>query len=235
MPAPIHLRPTAPLAPRVLLPGDPGRALLLAQALLAEPKMFNHNRGLWGYSGEARCDGRPLSIQSTGMGGPSAAIVIAELCELGARALVRVGTSGALIEGLGLGDLLIVTAALAADGTSQALGAAARIESPPGLLARLRAAGRGAVREGVAVSTDLFYDDRDGLEAEWAAGGASVVEMECATLFAMARRRGIEAGAVLIVSDLLVPRRRRIDPEALRDAEHRLGELAVQALAGLAL
>ena len=62
--ATIHLLPTAPLAERVLLPGDPGRALLLAQALLAEPKMFNHNRGLWGYTGEAR-DGRPLTIQST--------------------------------------------------------------------------------------------------------------------------------------------------------------------------
>ena len=79
----IHLQPTAPLAERVLLPGDPGRALLLAQALLSEPKMFNHNRGLWGYSGAALLDGEPLTIQSTGMGGPSAAIVIAELADLG--------------------------------------------------------------------------------------------------------------------------------------------------------
>src|ERR1700760_1072007 len=107
----IHLHPTAPLAERVLLPGDPGRALLLAQALLDEPKMFNHNRGLWGYTGEAR-DGRPLTIQSTGMGGPSAAIVITELAELGARTLVRVGTCGALQRSLALGDLLVVTEAL---------------------------------------------------------------------------------------------------------------------------
>src|SRR5437764_10207310 len=90
---PIHLQPTAPLAERVLLPGDPGRALLLGQALLAEPKMFNHNRGLWGYTGTA-ADGEPLTIQSTGMGGPSAAIVISELADLGARRLVRVGTCG---------------------------------------------------------------------------------------------------------------------------------------------
>ena len=74
----IHLHPTASLADRVLLPGDPGRALLLAQSLLEAPKMFNHNRGLWGYTGAAS-DGRPLTIQSTGMGGPSAAIVISEL------------------------------------------------------------------------------------------------------------------------------------------------------------
>ena len=80
----IHLRPTAPLAERVLLPGDPGRALALAQALLSEPRMFNHNRGLWGYTGAAP-DGEPLTIQATGMGGPSAAIVLSELIALGAR------------------------------------------------------------------------------------------------------------------------------------------------------
>ena len=85
MPDPIHIHATAPLAERVLLPGDPGRALALAQPLLSAPKMFNHNRGLWGYTGEAIADGRPLTIQSTGMGGPSAAIVLAELAELGAR------------------------------------------------------------------------------------------------------------------------------------------------------
>ena len=52
--AAIHLHPTAPLAERVLLPGDPGRALALAQTLLSEPRMFNHNRGLWGYTGDGR-------------------------------------------------------------------------------------------------------------------------------------------------------------------------------------
>src|SRR5438552_14791642 len=115
MSAPIGLQPTAPLAERVLLPGDPGRALLLAQSLLAEPKMFNHNRGLWGYTGAA-LDGEPLTIQSTGMGGPSAAIVISELADLGARRLLRVGTCGALHDSLALGDLLIATAAPACDG-----------------------------------------------------------------------------------------------------------------------
>ena len=50
---PRHIHPTAPLAPRALLPGDPGRALLLAQELTDEPPMFNHNRALWGYTGTA--------------------------------------------------------------------------------------------------------------------------------------------------------------------------------------
>src|SRR5438270_10152995 len=54
--------PISPLAERVLLPGDPARALTLAQSLLSEPRMFNHNRGLWGYTGIA-ADGDALTIQ----------------------------------------------------------------------------------------------------------------------------------------------------------------------------
>jgi uridine phosphorylase len=121
----IHLQPTAELADRVLLPGDPGRALMLAQLLLAEPRMFNHHRGLWGYSGTA-ADGAPLSIQSTGMGGPSAAIVTTELIDLGARRLLRVGTCAAFGNGLALGDLVIATDCIPADGASRALGAGER-------------------------------------------------------------------------------------------------------------
>lgn len=243
VPEPIHLRPTASLAPRVLLPGDPGRALTLAQALLTDPKMFNHNRGLWGYTGEAT-DGAPLTIQSTGIGGPSAAIVIAELAELGARTLLRVGTCGALDHSLALGDLLVVTEALAADGTSRALGAGERVAGDPELLAALTAASgaaaatrrRGApddrnpVRRGLIVSSDLFYDGPAGAEREWLAAGALAVDMEAATLFALAQRRGLRAGCALIVSDILFPSRRRIEADALRDAELRLGRLALDAL-----
>jgi DeoD family purine-nucleoside phosphorylase len=225
----IHLQPTAPLAARVLLPGDPGRALLLAQSLLAEPRMFNHNRGLWGYTGEAR-DGRPMTIQSTGMGGPSAAIVIAELADLGARTLVRVGTCGALAPSLGLGDLLVVTEALAADGTSRALSRSDRVSGDPELLHRLlAAAGQGGV-SGVVVSSDLFYDSPDGAEEAWGAQGAQAVEMETATLFALAARRGLRAGSVLLVTDLVLPRRVRIEADALHDGERQLGELAAAAL-----
>src|SRR5919108_581964 len=81
--APAVLRPHEPVAERVLLPGDPGRALRLAQQLIDGPRMLNHHRGLWGYSGPA-ADGEPLTVQSTGLGGPSAAAVVAELVELGA-------------------------------------------------------------------------------------------------------------------------------------------------------
>jgi DeoD family purine-nucleoside phosphorylase len=226
----IHLRPTAPLAERALLPGDPGRALLLAQALLDQPKMFNHNRGLWGYTGTA-ADGAPLTIQSTGMGGPSAAIVITELHQLGARRLLRVGTCGGLAPGLTLGQLLIASEAISDDGTSRALGADGRVEPSAELLARLGAAGGAEVRTGPVVSTDLFYDGAPGTEERWVAQGAIAVEMEVATLFALAARWGFQAGAALLVSDLLLPERRRIDAEPLREAEHALGELALQALA----
>lgn len=227
--ATIHVLPTAPLAERVLLPGDPGRALLLAQTLLAEPKMFNHHRGLWGYTGEAR-DGRPLTIQSTGMGGPSAAIVIAELADLGARTLLRVGTCGALDASLELGELLVATEALTADGTSRALGAGDRVAADPLLLGRLRDAAGPEGIHGPVVSSDLFYDSPEGAEARWRAQGALAVEMETATLFTLAARRGLRAGCALIVSDTVLPSRRRIDTEALQDAERRVGELAVAAL-----
>jgi DeoD family purine-nucleoside phosphorylase len=229
MPATIHLHPTAPLAERVLLPGDPGRALRLAQALLDAPKMFNHNRGLWGYTGIAG-DGAPLTIQSTGIGGPSAAVVISELADLGARTLVRVGTCGALDPTLNLGELLIATDAITADGTSRALGAFERTMPSEPLTAALEAAADGAAHFGAVVSTDLFYDPRPGQEQAWRALGARAVEMETATLFTLAANRGLQAASLLAVSDLLEPERQRIAEEALRDAEERLGITAARAL-----
>ena len=225
----IHLHPTAPLAERVLLPGDPGRALLLAQALLSEPRMFNHNRGLWGYTGAALRDGQPLTIQSSGMGGPSAAIVVTELADLGARTIVRVGTCGGLDGSLSLGEIIAVSEAAGEDGTSQALERAPRVAAHAELLAQLSDAG--PVRVGPVVSADLFYDTAPGTEERWRDDGLLAVEMEAATLFALAHRRRLRAGALLIVSDLLFPARRRIEPEDLAAAEHRLGELAVAALA----
>jgi purine-nucleoside phosphorylase len=228
--ATVHLHPTAPLAERVMLPGDPGRALLLAQALLEQPKMFNHNRGLWGYTGIAT-DGRQLTIQSTGMGGPSAAIVITELAELGARRLLRVGTCGAIDPSLALGDLLIASESIALDGTSRALGANERTGPSEELLSALIEAAEGRVAAGPVVSTDLFYDTKEDAERGWLAAGAMAVEMEAATLFALARRRGLVAGALLLVSDVLLPARVRIEAEGLKAGEQRMGEHALRALA----
>ena len=234
-----HLHPTAPLADRVLLPGDPGRAMRLAQELIDGPKMFNHNRGLWGYTGPAKLDGEPLSVQSTGIGGPSAAIVIHELVVLGAQELVRVGTCGALAEGLSLGDLLVAGEAIPLDGASRALGAGERVAADPVLTEALQRARRSCgdagagPASGAVVSTDLFYDD-SGQEPAWRERGALAVEMECATLFTLAAALGVRAAAVLLVTDIILPSRRRIELEAIQDGELRLGRLAADALAAQA-
>ena len=230
---PVHLHPTAPLAERVLLPGDPGRALTLAQQLMVAPRMFNHHRGLWGYTGEALLDGAPLTVQATGMGGPSAAIVISELVSLGARSLLRLGTCGAFTSGPELGEVVLVSAALSADGTSRALGATERTNSSADLLARLRSAAPAPkLREVLAVSTDLFYDTRPDRVAGWVAAGASVVEMETATLFTLGGAHRVSTGALLIVTGLEAPGRtpQRIDDDVLAAAVTRFGEIAMRAL-----
>jgi len=120
----------------VLLPGDPGRALALAQELLLEPRMFNHHRGLWGYTGTAP-DGEALSIQATGMGGPSAAIVLTELIASrharGARGDVRSPRRT-----LRLGELVIADQAICGDGTSRALCGEELIAGDAALCARSR-------------------------------------------------------------------------------------------------
>ncbi|MGV1050305.1 MAG: hypothetical protein ACOYD4_17470, partial [Solirubrobacterales bacterium] len=116
---PARLRPTAPIAADAVLVGDPGRALLLAQELLEQPKMSNHARGLWGYSGRTP-EGAELSVQATGMGGPSAALVLADLAELGVRRAVRVGTCIALRPGPRLGELVLVSEAHAWPGPGDA-------------------------------------------------------------------------------------------------------------------
>jgi DeoD family purine-nucleoside phosphorylase len=225
----VHLRPAAELAERVLLPGDPHRALTVAQSLLESPKMFNHTRGLWGYTGAAP-DGAPLTVQSTGMGGPSAAIVCEELIALGARRLVRIGTCGALGDDLRLGDLVAAEAVLPADGASVALGADRVLRPDPDLTEAMVQAG---ARPATVVSTDLFYDPRDGAARDWVDRGAAVVEMEAAALLAVAARRGVAAACALGVSD--VPDgdgSRRIGAEELEALGPKLGELGYRALTG---
>jgi len=237
---PIHLHPTAPLAERVLLPGDPGRALALAQALLVEPRMFNHHRGLWGYTGAAP-DGQPLTIQATGMGGPSAAIVLSELIALGARRAIRVGTCGALVGELALGELVIAREAICADGTSRALGAGERATADPALAEQLMLAAP-AAHVGTIVTVDLFYEsDRrgsaepdgethDALAVE--THGALAVEMEAAALFALGANAGIAVACMLAVSDTFDASggRERIDEQTLLGAAETMGAAAIAAL-----
>ncbi len=229
--APLHLHPTAPLATRALLPGDPGRALALAQILLQTPRMFNHHRGLWGYTGTAHADGEPLTVQATGMGGPSAAIVLEELADLGLKRAVRVGTCAALADGLELGSLIAVTEALAADGASRALGAGVVAAPDPGLTATLTA---GADRTGLVATTDLFYDPDPSRARAWTDAGALAVEMEAAALMTVGERRGVAVGCLLVVSDSVAGGDIRIGEHELDAAVRRMGEAAVRALGPVA-
>jgi uridine phosphorylase len=197
-----------------------------------------------------------LTIQSTGMGGPSAAIVLEELIALGARRAIRVGTCGALAEtgirargachpasvggechpasagSLALGDLVVAHEALAADGTSRALGAGERIAADRELTGALESA---AARRGTTiVSTDLFYEPNPDREREWRAAGAAAVEMEAATLFAVGARAGVPVACVLTVSNVLgenpEERGAHIDDDALLAAAEAMGRLALSAL-----
>jgi uridine phosphorylase len=219
---PLHLRPTTALAERVLLPGDPGRALALAQVVLGDDrKMFNHHRGLWGYTGTAQ-DGAPLTIQSTGMGGPSAAIVLEELAMLGVRTALRVGTCGALDAGLALGDLVAAAEVLGVDGASRALGAPERQALDAGLVRALAAQG---ARAGMVLSADLFYPPPD---AEPVDTGALARDLETAALAAVAARRGVRFAAVLaVVADASGA---RLDDDAIADAGETAGRAAAAAL-----
>jgi uridine phosphorylase len=224
---PIHLlRPKAAYAPDALLPGDPGRALALAQQLLVEPKMSNHNRGLWGYSGQTQT-GSPLSIQSTGIGAPSAAIVIEELAELGVRRAIRVGTCGALDPDLLLGDLLCAEAALGDDGVSRSL-SDGLARPDPVLGERLASDADSAL----IASTDFFYEPSPEPRERWVAAGARAVEMEAAALFTLGERLGVAVGCLLVVTDVFPGgKRRRIGDEQLAVAVEKMGKVAAGALA----
>jgi purine-nucleoside phosphorylase len=237
---PHHLRPATAYAEDALLPGDPGRALALAQQLLTEPRMSNHARGLWGYTGETP-GGLQLSIQSTGMGGPSAAIVLQELAGLGVRRAIRVGTCGALGGALGHGELIVAGDALAEDGASRALGAGEVADPDPDLTRRVASALPGAPSPVRIVSTDLFYESHEGSEGDagpprahseaWRRSGAVAVEMEAATLFTLGTRLGVATACALAVSDTFQDgERRRIGDEDLAEATQRMGSAAAAAL-----
>lgn len=225
---PPHLVPSRPLAVDALLPGDPGRALALAQQLLTKPLMSNHNRGLWGYTGET-AEAHPLTIQSTGMGAPSAAIVLHELHELGVRRAIRVGTCAALDDSLELGDLLRVEAALPEDGVSRGLGASGPQPADPELLARLEEAGDSTPV--TAATTDFFYEYSGDPRAAWVGLGAGAVEMEACALFTLGARLGVAVACLLIVSDVFPGgERKRIEHPQMEEAVERLGSAAAAAL-----
>ena len=98
----------------VILPGDPGRCRHIA-AYLENPQKIAENREFTTYTGTL--DGVKVSVVSTGIGGPSAAIALEELIHCGAHTFIRVGTSGGMQPEVLGGDLVIATGAVRMDGT----------------------------------------------------------------------------------------------------------------------
>ena len=115
---PIHVRAEpGDYAEACLLPGDPLRAKYIAETYFDDPVERNTERGMLGYTGTY--EGAPVSVQATGMGCPSAAIVMEELAQLGVKRFLRVGTCGGLQYDLQLGDLIVAVSAVPADGTAR--------------------------------------------------------------------------------------------------------------------
>jgi 5'-methylthioadenosine phosphorylase/purine-nucleoside phosphorylase len=231
---PIHLRAeSGDYAETVLVPGDPRRAEYIASTFFEEVRQVNAERGMLGYTGTF--EGKPISVQSTGMGCPSAAIVFEELKMLGARRLVRVGTCGGLAPGLNLGDVILAVSAVPADQTVftytggephaptadfEVVHAAVHLSKHSDLKLRI----------GPVVSSDVFYNPDAGQYERWASRGVLAVEMEAAVLFTVAAMRGMSAGCLLTVSDVVVDQEFvRISDEELKNAVDRMTELAIRA------
>lgn len=177
--------------------------MALAQILIDQPKMSNHARGLWGYSGMT-ADGRGLTVQATGMGGPSAAVVLSDLAGLGVRSAVRIGTCAALVPGpdtgdpnrggLRPGDLIEVREARPWSVDHRGAGPPA---FPDEVLAdRLRTALGDAVAAGCVASLDVLHPSPGHLTP-----GGDAADMQTAALFHAGRDLAVALAAVLIVTD----------------------------------
>jgi purine-nucleoside phosphorylase len=204
----MHVKGTiGEVAPYVLLPGDPKRAKYIADTFLENPKQYTDHRGMLGFTGMYK--GVRVSVQTTGMGCPSAAIVCEELFMLEAKVLIRVGTCGGTSPNLDPADLVIAQAALARDGTTrQYMGEGNHTPIASWRVARAaQDAGRAlnvphAV--GMISSDDSFYS----VTSEEARGlftsrGVLGIEMEASAVFTVSTLRGMEAGCLTTVSNYI--------------------------------
>lgn len=205
----LHAEP-GDYAPLVLLPGDPSRATTIASRFdggLETARLVNANRGLLGYTGTV--GGRPISVQTSGMGAPSIGIVVEELLRLGARQLVRVGTTGALRSDLQLGELVIATASSPTDGTTQAM-MGGKPYAPAADFALTHALVHAAEKVGAPfhvgpiASLDVFshYHPDPNFVRPWRDAGALAVEMEASALFYLAAARRVQAACIGVVADV---------------------------------
>ncbi len=233
--SPVHVRAEpGDFAESVLLPGDPQRAKYVAENFFEGAKLVTEERGMLGYTGTYK--GKPVSIQATGMGCPSAAIVTEELIQLGAKTLLRVGTCGGYHREMKLGDLLVATAATPADGTVSSItrglpyAPAADFDV---VHAAYHAAQKSVGRRtfvGPIVTSDLFYDPEEEPATLWGNLGVLAVEMEAAAIFTVAAMRGIKAGCLLTVSNTIGAEDARVSDEGLQNAVNDMVALALDTL-----
>jgi len=233
---PIHLRAEpSDYAPAVLVPGDPHRAKYIAETFF-EPgaRCVNDERGMLGYTGTFK--GRPISVQSVGMGCASAAIYYSELIQLGAKRIIRVGTAGGLAPGLRMADTVIAISATADDPMVAQLtnGEAHAPTATWSLIERsveLARASGATVHVGSIVSSGLFYDPRDGMMQRWKERGHLAVEMEAAVLYTLGAIHKIETLSLVTISDLIAAEEgtsQRISDEELKLGVDRMMTVACE-------
>lgn len=225
----------------VLLPGDPGRVPLIASFLDGAEKIAQ-NREYVTYSGTL--DGVAVSVCSTGIGSPSAAIALEELAAIGADTFIRVGRSGGLQADLSVGTVVVATGAIRDEGTSRAylpleFPAVPDIRVANALLDA--AIGLGLpYRYGIIESKDAFYAEvrpetlpiAEELQARWRAyrrAGVLCSEMEAAALFTVGAAKGVRTGCVVQISDNQFAGR-RLGPEPSMEDTIRVAVDAVRRL-----
>jgi len=188
-----------------LIPGDPGRVDRIA-SLCDDSEVVAQNREYKVVN--AAYEGTDLTICSTGIGCPSAAIAVEELHAVGVETVIRVGTTGALQEGIEIGDMVVATGAAKNEGTSRRYEAVEYPAVPDyGVLSALVDSAEENdedVHVGPIASDDAFYAETDEYVEDWEAANILSVEMEAAAVFSLARRKEMQAGAICTVDGNLV-------------------------------
>ncbi|MEQ1872633.1 MAG: DeoD-type purine-nucleoside phosphorylase [Ilumatobacteraceae bacterium] len=231
---PIHIRAEASdYAPAVLTPGDPRRAKYIAETFF-DPgaRLVNEERGELGFTGTFK--GKPISVQASGMGCPSAAIYYNELIMLGAKRIIRVGTAGGIAPGLRMADTIIAMSATPDDQTATMLtnGEPHAPTASFSLLERAVALSResgATVHVGSIVSSALFYDLRPNMMQKWRDRGHLAVEMEAAVLYTLGAIHKIETLCMATISDIIAADEgtaERISDEELKRGVDKMMEVA---------